>query len=225
MRAARGCLAKIGCLGVAAAVGLALWIAREPARYAVRRWVAPREEAAQPDPPVVTRIERDETESADEKLASLAERGEARFTEAEVQGWVTQQVKPWLPDYVKDVRLTLLESQVQLDARVETRRVPGIEKVGAIADVIGDTADVATIGTVDGVGAGRGAFFVERMTVGGIPLPDPVRDRLLAPLRVDADRLPANAVPFPLPPPAWDIGVRGGALVMRTGLDAAGPKR
>lgn len=215
MSAVRGCLAQIGCLTVLAAVGVVLWLAREPAGFAVRRWIGSPAESGQPAP-IVVRVEREVAESVEERLKALGKRGEVRFDVSEVQSWITYQVEPWLPDYVHDLRVTLLESSLRLDARVETRRVPGIEALGPLIDLVGDTAEVIALGDVDGVGAGRGAVFVERMLVGAVPLPDPVRDRLLAPIRVDADGLPPNVVPFPLPPPAWDVAVRGGTLVLRS---------
>ena len=225
MSAVRGCLAQIGCLTVLVGAGAVLWLAREPAAFAVRRWIGGPGGPGEPVP-VVVRVEREVAESVEERLAALGERGAVRFDASEVQSWVTYQVEPWLPDYIHDVRVTLLESSLRIDARVETRRVPGIEALGPIIDLVGDTAEVTALGDVDGVGAGRGAVFVERMLVGTVPLPDRVRDRLLAPIRVDAEGLAANAVPFPLPPPAWDVAVRDGGLVLRSAaLDGDAAKR
>lgn len=213
MSVVRGCLAQIGCLSVIGAAAVLLWLVREPAWEAAKAWLG---RPAAP-PAAVVRVAPDVADSAEAKVAALRPDGEVRLTASEAQSWVTYRVEPVLPDYVRDLRVALLDSQLQLDARVETRRVPGVEAAGPFADLVGDTAEVTVVGRVDGVGGGRGAFFVERAFVGGVPLPNPVRDRLLAPLRVGADDLPPNALAFPLPPPAWDVAVRDGVLILRSG--------
>lgn len=157
-------------------------------------------------------------DSAEAKVGSLRPGDEVSLTLSEVQSWVTYRVEPVLPKYIHDVRLAFLESALRLDARVETRRIPGVETVTPIADLVGDTAELSLIGRLDGIGAGRGALFVDRVFVAGIPLPDPVRDRLLASLRPKGEEAPAHAVAFPLPPPAWDVAIREGSLILRGGI-------
>ena len=208
----RGCLAQVGCLSLVVGAGVALWLARDPTSALVRGWLG------RPAATVVVAIAPEVADSAESKVRRLEPGRELRLSFAEVQSWVTYRVEPALPDYVRDVRVALEDSRLRLDARIETRRVPGAESAGPLVELVGDTAEVTVVGRLDGVGAGRGAYFVERAFVGGLPVPDPLRNRLLAPLRRGARGLPPHAVPFPLPPPAWDIAVREGALVLRSGV-------
>ncbi len=212
MSVVRGCLAQVGCLSLVLGAAVVAWLLREPAGHAVQRWLGP----PGPPAPVVIRVAPEVADSAEKKVGRLRGDSEVVWTLAEAQSWVTYRVEPALPDYVDDVRVTFLESALRLSARVEARRVPGADALGPIAELVGDTAEVDVVGRLDGVGAGRGVLFVDRVLVSGVPLPDPVRDRLLAPLRSSRDEgLPPHALAFPLPRPAWDVAVRDGQLVMR----------
>ena len=214
MSALRGCLAQIGCLTLVAGAGAAFWIFRGPAATLVQRW----SERDRPPPAATRPAPATAADSVDASLARLAPAEERAFTTEEVQAWLDARWGPRWPPYVHDVRITLLDSRLALEARVETRKVPGADAHGPLHDLLGDTAHVRIEGWLDGVGDGQGALFVERVLVNGLPLPAPVRDRLVAWATGSAPPDASQATPalaFPLPAPAWDLAVRDGRLVVR----------
>lgn len=222
MRLVRGCLAQIGCLTLVIAIAIAAWVFRGPLLERAQRLLGRPARLA----PVVVRVESEVADSVESKVRRFLRPappvGELWFTASEVQSWVKYRVEPALPSYVHDLRVALAEADLSVEARVETRRVPRIEALGRIAGFLADTTDVRIVGRLDGIGRGRGALFVDRLYVAGVPLPDPVRDRLLAALlgRSADPRLPPHAIAFPLPAGVIDIAVREGAVVVRGAGDA-----
>lgn len=214
----RGCLAQIGCLTVLVLLAIAAWIFREPLMERARRLLGGPVRLE----PMVVGSAPEVADSVELKVRRLVREGpaerEMRFTLSEVQSWVKYRLEPVLPSYVHDLRVAFGEEDLEVGARVEARRIPRMmESLGPIAGFLGDTTDVRLVGRVDGIGRGQGAFFVDRLYVAGVPLPDPVRDRLLAAVRGRAtdSGLPPHAIAFPLPPGVFDIAVRERALIVR----------
>lgn len=154
----------------------------------------------------------------DERIVALGqgEIEEATLSERELNAWITHGLKGYFPAYLNDVTADLRSEDVMLTGRVSVREVPGVERLGTMAAFLGDTADVAVTGTVDGLEAGRGVFYVDDVRVGALTLPQPMRDQLLAAIRSRSgnDR-GANAVVFQLPGFVGDVAVRDERLILR----------
>lgn len=154
----------------------------------------------------------------DERIVALGrgEIEEATLSERELNAWITHGLKGYFPGYLDEVTADLRSEDVVLAGRVSVRDVPGIERLGTMAAFLGDTADVAVTGNVDGLEPGLGVFYVEDVRVGAMTLPDPMRDQLLAAIRATSwnDR-GSNAVVFQLPEFVGDVAVREERLLLR----------
>jgi hypothetical protein len=88
--------------------------------------------------------------------------------------------------------------------------------MGPAVMLFGDTALVVVRGELDGLAKGWGLYLVDEVKVGLVPLPDAMRDRLLAELKGGAQEgVPSNAVAFLLPDFVTDIGVREDRVYLR----------
>ncbi len=212
----RSCLAAVG-LGALILVAVAVgWLARDEISGFVSGILNRNERteavelAAPGSPEMARRVEA--------KIVALGqgELEEAQFSGAEVDSWVQHGLNGYFPAYISDVKAGIEEERLVLDGRVAVKEIPGIERLGAAAALFGDTASVRVKGRPDGLGPGRGVFYVEVVQIGLVPLPDAMRDQLVAQLKVGGrGEFPANAVEFELPPFVTDVAVRGDHLVFR----------
>jgi hypothetical protein len=155
---------------------------------------------------------------AERKIIRLGQ-GEAEeitLTAEELSGWIEHRLVGYFPKYISDVTASVENGGLALEGLVATKSVPGLERLGAAAALLPDTAEVKTIGRIDGLEPGRGVYYIESLHIGSLPLPDAWRDDLLAEVKAGADsELPVNAVIFELPPFVTDIGIREDVVFLR----------
>jgi hypothetical protein len=144
------------------------------------------------------------------------EHDEIMLSVEELDAWVRYGLEGYFPGYLSDVSVAIEEQRLVLSGLVAMKEVPRIDELGPAVAFFGDTAAVLVRGKVDGLGAGQGVFFVDDVQVGLLPLPDGIRDRLLAEIKtgVEAD-VPSNAVAFLLPGFVTDVGVREDRVFLR----------
>ncbi|MGD2151715.1 MAG: hypothetical protein PVG79_00515 [Gemmatimonadales bacterium] len=214
----RSCLKLIGCGTLLVAALVAGWLARhEIASYVsgvVGRGDAPKEAAASSAPELARRV--------DDKVVALGqgELDEAVLDTDELNAWIEYGLRGFFPSYISDVRAAIEEEMLVLAGRVALQEVPGIERMGPWVAFLGDTAAVSFSGRLDGLRPGAGVYFVDEVQVGALPLPDAMRDQLLAQLKGGSSGdLPVNAVAFELPPFVTDLGVREHYVYLRSSLD------
>ena len=206
----RSCIGVVVGLTVIALAALG-WLARDEIGGLVSRALG----GAEPNP---YETSAELAERAENKVVDLGQGAvdEIELSLAELNSWIEYGLKGYFPDFLTEVRADIgEEDRLLLEGRVITRSVPGIERMGPVTMLVGDTADVRVTGRVDGRGAGVGEYRVEQVQVGAVTLPDAWRDQLLAQLRARAVQGEANVVVFELPRFVLDIGVREGRLVLR----------
>ncbi len=212
----RSCLAAVGVGALILVVAAVGWLARDEISGFVSGIVNRGEKteavelAAPGSPEMARRVEA--------KIVALGqgELEEAELSSVEVDSWVKHGLKGYFPSYISDVTAGIEEERLVLDGRVAVKEIPGIERLGAAAALFGDTASVRLKGRPDGLGPGRGVFYVDAVQIGLLPLPDVMRDQMVAQLKGGAGgELPANAVVFELPKFVTDVAVRGEHLVFR----------
>jgi hypothetical protein len=155
---------------------------------------------------------------AERKVIALGqgESEEVTLSSEELSGWIEHRLAGFFPEYISDVRASIGEDRLNLSGRVATASIPGLEQLGPAANFLPDTAEIATVGRLDGLELGRGVYLIETLQIGALPLPDAWRDDVLTRLKGDVDDgLPLNAVSFELPPFVSDIGVRDGRVFLR----------
>ena len=206
----RSCATAVGIGAVVVAVGLAGWLARDD----IVRFVSGRggelENAATAGPDLAREVEA--------KVVALgqSEGREATLSTAELDSWIRYGLEGFFPSYISDVTTAIEEQRLVLSGRVALKEVPDIERMGPAVMFFGDTALVVVRGELDGLANGWGIFYVDEVKVGLVPLPDAMRDQLLARLKGGAQEgVPSNAVAFMLPDFVTDIGVREDRVVLR----------
>lgn len=155
---------------------------------------------------------------AEQKVIALGQGDseEVTLSSEELSGWIQHRLAGFFPDYISDVRAAIDEERLNLSGRVATASIPGLEQLGPAASFLPDTAEISTVGRLDGLELGRGVYYIETLQIGALPLPDAWRDDVLAKLKGEADGgLQVNAVAFDLPPFVSDIGVREGRVFLR----------
>jgi len=213
----RSCIAAIGCGGLIVAAAAVGWLARDEMAGFVSSYRSSEgasealvETSVSAGSSLATRVE--------EKIVALGqgESEEVTLSVEELNGWIAGGLTGYFPDYISGVLSAIEDERLVLTGDVVVKEVPGIERLGPVLAFMGDTANVRVRGRLDGLGPGRGVYFVDDVRVGMLPLPESARDELLMQLkRGIADDLPVNAVPFLLPRFVADVGVRGNEIFLR----------
>jgi hypothetical protein len=173
----------------------------------------------------VTGIEQPEAEfasveladAAEEKIARLRSGAETRvaLSAAELESLLRFRHMGLLPAFVDSPTVRLADSRLWLRARVPTDQIPGLDALGRAGELLPDTASVEVSGRLFPLDTTRATFAVDGIQIADIPLPDRLIPGMLQQLgRSENDRLPADALPVPLPPGAQAIYVRGDSLVL-----------
>ncbi len=213
----RTCFGLVASTVIVLALAAVVWVKRDEIESVLARLNADSTEVAQlaqtsaASGPQLAR-------SAEDKIVALGqgEIDEVVLSPEELDGWVRHGLSGFFPDYVEEVGAAVDEEEkLVLSGRVLIGEVPGLERIGPIAQFLGDTASVSVRGRLDGLAPGRGIYYVDEIQVGPIPLPDRLRDELLANVKAAGDTLPAEAVTFELPAFVTDIAVRNGRVHLR----------
>lgn len=153
---------------------------------------------------------------ADKKLADLGS-GRQRMvalSELELQSLFLYKYRELLPAFVDSPRIELNGEQIVVRGRVPLDRLPEIEELGSVAELLPDTTELSVTGALLPLDAGRVALAVDQVRVARIPLPQRVIPAALSKLgRKDEPGLPRDALSLPLPPGADAAYVRGDSLI------------
>jgi hypothetical protein len=211
----RSCMKAIGVGMFIVVAAVAGWFARDD----ISRFVSGLGGADSDSAAAASAISgRELARQVDAKVVALGqgEHDEVMLSVEELDAWVRYGLEGFFPGYISEVSVAIEEQRLVLSGLVAMKEVPGIEELGPAVAFFGDTAAVLVRGKLDGLGVGQGVFYVDDVQVGLLPLPDGVRDRLLAEIKtgVEAD-VPGNAVAFVLPRFVTDVGVREDRVFLR----------
>ncbi len=210
----RSCFAAVGWGTLVVAALVLGWFARDDIAGFVSRIAGDDEAPVEAAAPAAASLAR----GAEEKIIALGQgRSEEITLDAEeLNDWIEGGLAGYFPDYISGISAAIEEERLVLTGDVALKEVPGIERLGPVAALLGDTANVTVRGRLDGLELGRGVFYVDDVRVGVLPLPEAARNELLAQMKGGAtDDLPANAVVFLLPDFVADVGVRGERVFLR----------
>jgi hypothetical protein len=200
-----GCLKLLFALLVAAAVASLAYLNRD--RFAALLGTdQPATEVASPEL----------AQAADDKLADL-ESGTRRMvalTEPELQSLLLYKYRELLPAFVDSPRVELNGDKIVVRGRVPRDRLPQLDELGSVAELLPDTTELGVTGAILPLHAGRVALAVDQIRAARIPLPQRVIPAALRKLgRKDEPGLPDDALALPLPPGADAAYVRGDSLI------------
>lgn len=212
----RSCFSLLGSAILIAVIAVVAWFNRDD----ISRFASSVLNRNQPEVELAAPEAADHASRAEAKIVALGrgEVGEVTLSAEEMNGWIQHGLAGFFPDFVSHVTAAIAEDErLVLDGRLVVEKVPGIERLGPMAMLLGDTANVVVQGRLDGLEPGRGVFYVDRIQIAALPLPDAMRDQLMAQIRgATSDGMPVNAVTFELPLFVTDIGIRAGALFLRS---------
>ncbi|MEE9155203.1 MAG: hypothetical protein V3U38_01050 [Gemmatimonadota bacterium] len=211
----RSCISSLGWGALVVALAIVGWIKRDELVHALERARGgPRIEAAADE---VTGPEL--ARQAENKIVALGqgEMVEAVFSAEELDSWIRYSLAGYFPEFVDDVGAEIDEQQrLVLSGDVAIIEIPGLERLGLVASLVGDTARVRVRGRVDGFSPGRGIYYVDDIQIGPLPLPAELRDYVIANLSEEAsDIAPKGALSFELPLFVSDVAIRDGRLHVR----------
>jgi len=209
----RSCLVLFAIGGLVVALAVAGWLARDD----VVRFVSGRGGDADSAAAAVV-VSPELAREVEAKVIALGqgEGSETTLSSEELNAWMRYRLEGFFPSYVSNVSTAIEDQRLVLSGRVALKEVPDIEQMGPAVMLFGDTALVVVRGELDGLAAGRGIYYVDEVRVGLVPLPDAMRDQLLARLKGGAQPgVPSNAVAFLLPDFVADVGVRDDRVFLR----------
>ena len=148
--------------------------------------------------------------AARRKLESLGARGRdsVQLSAAELAALLAAASNQLLPGALDSIRVAFAPNDVEVRARVDTRKVP--LSFGPLSGILREHEPVKAGGDLVFRRAGLAEWLVERASVRGIPLPKEMLGRLLRPLW-GAEQ---NTVPVPLPGAVAGLRVTGAGLVV-----------
>jgi len=204
----RGCLSlPFRLLGLALLMlaGYAAWTYRHEIRRQIHRWTAesPAPKASGPipvaDPRVVTRRLEALQAGADSVILSAGE----------LATLATALAAKVVPQAVDSVEVRLDRDDVEIRARVDTRKVP--VSLGPLSGVVRDHEFVEAGGRLVFRRAGLAEWEIERVRIRGVPVPKSFVDEQI---RRFAPRFGGTTVPVVLPSSATGLWVTEGGVTL-----------
>jgi hypothetical protein len=210
-----GCLARLGCLLLIVAGGIAAWLYRDqwlplvhrgtpttPAVAASAEWMPLTESGAK------------RTGDALEKLSSPRGAVFVTLQGADIASYIFLQVAKQLPASTDSVAARVKDETVGVRAIVSTRDL-GSSALGAIGMMLGDRQHMQMDGTLQVIGKGTAEFRVTDLIIGRTEVPAALIAQLVKPLVKNRPTgLDENALPVVIPPYIGDIRVAHGRITL-----------
>ena len=213
-----GCLARLGCLIVLLAVGVAAFLTRDRWMSSVP-WIKSR-----PDSTVTAVADRwlpltqagaNRTRDALQKLSTP--RGPVFLTleGSDVASYVFTQVAKQMPASTDSFSARIDGDHIRLRARMRTADLGGAV-TGMLGKLLGDRERVEMGGTLRVIGKGQAEFAVDAVKIRDIGLPDALITRLVR--AVSSGPRPAglseNGLPIAIPSYIGDVRVQNGKITL-----------
>ena len=207
-----GCLRRLGCLVVFAAIAVAAWIWRdrwEPVVFGGKSAVAATWEP----------ITAEGGKRAGATLESLGSKSGpvfANLTAAQVAGLFLSGGAGQFPSSVQGAEATVVGDQVHLRATIALDDIKGLDALGPFGDFVNKRERFELGGTVDIVRPGLAQFRVESAQIGELPIPRAAIPKLIARFARQArppDVAP-NGIAFRVPAYVGDVRVGKGKITL-----------
>ncbi|MEO6865577.1 MAG: hypothetical protein ABI229_08995 [Gemmatimonadaceae bacterium] len=204
-----GCLRKVGCLVIFAAIvagGWYWWTVKAlpsavPATAGVWHPVTPTDASA--------------GSSAVESLRATQGKVYTSLTPAEAVAYLIQETAKQLPPSSTDVEAMVSGDQLHVRAVVPLRELGAERALGPLASMIGARDTVELAGRVDLIKAGLAQMHVTKAKIHALSVPQQMLPRLVQQIRRDSpDGIAPDAFPIPLPSYIGDIRIADGKVTL-----------
>lgn len=213
-----GCLARLGCLIVLLAVGVAAFLTRD-------RWMSKLPwKSSHPDTTVTAVADRwmpltqagaDRTRDALQKLSTP--RGPVFLTldGGDVASYVFMQIVKQMPASTDSFAAKIDGDHIRLRARMRTADLGGVV-TGMLGKLLGDRERVEMGGTLRVIGKGQAEFRVDAVKVHDVGLPDALVTRLVRAVSSGPRQagLSENGLPIAIPSYIGDVRVQNGKITL-----------
>ena len=129
---------------------------------------------------------------------------------AEMASLIGDGIPPAVRSQLDSLSVRLLDGRIEVGARLVGGRLPK-DALGPLALALPDHPPIRAAGPVDVVAPGRGEWAIERLDVGGVPVPADALRTLLGRLLNDPGRY---RVPVTIPPGVREIRIRPTGAVL-----------
>jgi hypothetical protein len=205
---------RLGCLVMLAVLAVAGWMTRD-------LWMSRVTGRAPAPEPKWESAAAAEAGSATRRVTRLGEKSGpayATLSGGEAVALILDETARRYPARLFDVRGAVEDNQLYLRATVDLRDARGLDRLGAVADLLSSRRAITLSGTPAVSTPGRGVFEVTGVQIDGIHLPAPaialLVDQLLRAPEAGAAEEAGTTITFPLPPHIGDIRVSNGAVTV-----------
>ena len=214
-----GCMRRLGCLIVLAALAAAGWFTRDRWRPLV--WHGDGAHAAAPAPAalpwdLVTPQGAITAKTAILKLAQRSGPVFANVSGAEFTAYVVDELSRQLPPSAQGTTATVIGDALYIRTMVRPADFGVDRALGPLAKVLGEREPMELGGSIDVVRPGLGSFSVHSLKFRDISVPGPaipsVLDRMVTGAR--PAQIASNALPLVLPVQIGDVRVRNGRITL-----------
>jgi hypothetical protein len=204
------CLGRLGCLFVLLCAGVYAYLTRD-------RWMS--RVTGTSDSTTVTWEPVVESGKAGDDVASLGRpTGPSYVTvsAAELAALMVESTGHRLPATLDSVEAAVVDETVRVRARVRLDDIRGLDALGPLSGVLGDSERIEFTGTMGVLRAGLGEFRVATVKIGDLLLPRAAIPRLLA--RLDASVRPEGVSPdgiaITIPEYIGDVRIARGEITL-----------
>lgn len=214
-----GCLRRLGCLVLLAALLAAAWVTRERWLPLVKKRAGIGAAAPAPQGPPWELVTPESGAQGKAAILRLGQRTGpvfANLSGAEFTAYVVQELSRQLPPSAMGTTATVIGDELWIRTMVNPADFGAADALGPLASVLGDREPMELGGTLDVVRPGLGTFTVHTLRFRGLSVPGPGIPPVLG--RMDSGARPAgiagDALPLTMPVQVADIRVRNGRITL-----------
>lgn len=215
-----GCLARLGCLLLIVAAGIAAWLTRDRwMPQQLHRGTSNTPSAAGPATTTTTDWQPLSEEGANRTAQSLKQLSSPRgpvfatLQGADIASYIALQVARTLQATSDSFAARVNGETVSVRALVDTKELG--PALGALGTLFGGRQWIEMSGTLSVLEKGIAEFRIKDLSIGKTPVPSPLIPQLLKPLVKNRPKgLDENGLPISIPPYVGDVRVAHGKITL-----------
>jgi len=210
-----GCIARLGCLVMLAALGVAAWFTRPYWMPYLDRDRA----GAEPAVPVWQPLTPEGARRAEAELRLLESDGGPMYvntTAGDLASFIVQELTSTLPSSADSIEVAAIGDRLHVRASVSTADLGDRRALGPLAGVFGDRERLELAGTIRVVRPGLSELQVRQLSIGSFSVPQAVIPGLVRQI-TRGERPPElspGAIPLRTPEYIADVRVQNGQITL-----------